>query len=78
MGTHVLDIRTLHYHNTDCELFSHCSKCTTTGDQKGGLVIFIVNNGSSPVNFTTKLLGMSFKNLEVQPYIFTSTSEDSS
>lgn len=72
MGTRVLDTRTLHYHNKDCEIFSHCSKCLN------GIVIFVVNNGSAPVNFTTKLLAMTFKNLEIQPYIFTSTSEDSS
>lgn len=79
MGRNVLDIRSFGYNmKEDCFIYAHCAKKQNRFSRRGAATILTVNMEKDEVNASVKLMGVHGGSLEIQSYVLTAPSEDSS
>ncbi|GLV32764.1 uncharacterized protein CBL_00529 [Carabus blaptoides fortunei] len=79
MGRNVLHIRSFGYNSKeDCFIYAHCTKRQNRFSRRGAATILTVNMEKDEVNASVKLMGIHGGNLEIQSYVLTAPSEDSS
>lgn len=77
MGSNVLDAKTSSHHR-GTSVFAHCTRKQNSFVRRGAMTIMIVNDNEEIYNVKVKLgITQPDKTMEVQSYILTSTSLNS-